>query len=232
MVQFNLLPDVKLEYVRARRVKRIVMAFAVLATSVSLAIFIVLLLLVDVVQKHSLSNLDKDTKLYSAQLTGTTDLNQILTVQNQLNSLPALDSQKPATARLFGYVKQLTPVNAFINRLDIDYTQNTISISGTADTIDTINTFVDTLKFTTYNVQASDGTKTTAKAFSNVVLSSFSRDNSQAAYSINFSFDPIIFDNTNTTTLTVPNIISTRSEVNQPNVLFQAAPSATNKQGQ
>lgn len=224
MVQFNLLPDVKLEYVRARRTKRVVMAFAGLLTAAALTIFILLLLFVDVAQKKNLSNLDKDIKTYSSQLKNTADLNQILTVQNQLNSLPTLDNQKPATARLFGYIKQLTPTNAFINKLDMDYTQDTMTISGTADSIDTINTFVDTLKFTTYNAQASDGTKTTAKAFSNVVLSSFNRDNSQATYAISLNFDPVIFDNTNTTTLTVPNIISTRSEVNQPKALFQAAP--------
>lgn len=224
MLQLNLLPDVKQEYVHAYRTKRIVMAIAVLLSAVSFLVFVILLVIVDVVQKRDLNNLDKDIKLSSSQLKATPDLNQILTVQNQLNSLPALNSKKPATSRLFGYVQQLTPTNAVINKLDIDYSLYTVTLTGTADSADTINTFVDTLKFTSYNAQASDGTKTTAKAFSNVVLSLFNRNNTQATYTIALSFDPLIFDNTNTTTLTVPNIISTRSEVNQPKALFQAAP--------
>lgn len=223
MVQFNLLPDIKQEFIRARRTKRLVMAVAILLSAISLIIFIILLIIVDVAQKTNLSNLDKDIQSSKSQLTGTTNLNQILTVQNQLNSLPALNNQKPAASRLFGYVKQWTPLNAAINRLDIDYTLYTVSITGTADTVDTVNTFVDTLKFTTYNVTASNGAKTTAKAFSNVVLGSFSRSANQTSYTITLSFDPLIFDNTNTVALTVPNIISTRSEVNQP-ALFQAAP--------
>lgn len=221
MVQLNLLPEIKQEFVRARRTKRLVTAFSILLTSISLIIFVVLLLVVDVAQKTNLSNIDKDISTYSSQLRGTANLNQILTVQNQLKSLPALNAQKPATSRLFGYINQLTPVKVNITNLEVDYTAYKITITGNADSADTINTFVDTLKFTTYNAQASDKTKTTAKAFSNVVLSSFSRTTSQVTYSIDLNYDPIIFDNTNTTSLTVPNIISTRSEVDQPKALFQ-----------
>lgn len=221
MIQLNLLPDIKQEFIRARRTKRLVMASSIVLTSISLIIFIVLLLVVDVVQKKDLSNIDKDISTYSSQLRGTTNLNQILTVQNQLKSLPALNAQKPATLRLFGYINQLTPIKVDITNLDIDYTLFKITINGSADSSDTINTFADTLKFTTYNAQASDGTKTTAKAFNNVVLSSFNRSTTQVTYSISLNFDPLIFDNTNTASLTVPNIISTRSEVNQPKALFQ-----------
>lgn len=221
MIQLNLLPDIKQEFVRARRTKRLVIASSIALTSISLIIFIVLLLIVDVVQKQDLSNIGKDISTYSSQLRGTTNLNQILTVQNQLKSLPALNAQKPATLRLFGYINQLTPIKVDITNLDIDYTLYKITINGNADSADTINTFVDTLKFTTYTAQASDGTKTTAKAFANVVLSSFNRSTMQVTYSINLNFDPLIFDNTNTASLTVPNIISTRSEVNQPKALFQ-----------
>lgn len=221
MIQLNLLPDIKQEFVKARRTKRLVMVSSIVLTSVSLIIFVVLLLIVDVVQKQDLSNIDKDITTYSAQIRGTTNLNQILTVQNQLKSLPALNAQKPATSRLFGYINQITPVKVDITNLNIDYTLYTATINGSADSADTINTFVDTLKFTTYNAQASDGTKTTAKAFNNVVLSSFNRSTAQVTYSISLNFDPLIFDNTNTVSLTVPNIISTRSEVDQPKALFQ-----------
>jgi hypothetical protein len=229
MVQFNLLPDVKLEYVRARRTQRVVMAFSVLLSAIALVIFVALLLLVNVAQKKNLSDLDKDIKTSSKKLTDTPELNQILTVQNQLNSLPGLDAQKPATGRLFGYVKQLTPTNAFINKLDVDYTQNTAIFTGTADAIDTVNTFVDTLKFTNYTAQDTSGNKKTAKAFSDVVLSAFNRDSHQATYTITLTFDPLIFDTTNTVKLTVPDTISTRSVIDQPKALFQAAPSGSNQ---
>lgn len=221
MVQLNLLPDIKQEFVKARRMKRLVMSISVLLAAISLIIFVTLILIVNVAQKTDIKNIDKDIKKFTAQLKGTSNLDQILTVQNQLNSLPALNASKPATSRLFGYVKQLTPNNVNITSLDIDYNLYTVTLNGTADSADTINTFVDTLKFTTYNAITNNTSKSSAKAFSSVVLTSFSRNKTQATYSISFAFDPLIFDNTNTTTLTVPNIISTRSEVNQPKALFQ-----------
>lgn len=221
MVQLNLLPDIKQEFVKARRMKRLVMAISVLLATISLIIFIVLVLIVNVVQKTDISNIDKDIKKFTSQLKSTDNLNQILTVQNQLNSLPALNAQKPATSRLFGYIKQVTPNNVNITSLDIDYALYTVTLTGIADSADTINTFVDTLKFTTYNIVASDSTKSSAKAFSNVVLTSFDRTKTQATYTVTFAFNSIIFDNTNDTTLIVPNIISTRSEVDKPKALFQ-----------
>lgn len=221
MVQLNLLPDIKQAFVKAQRIKRLVMAISIILTAFSLIVFIILLLIVEVVQKTNLSNIDKDIATYSSSLKGTANLNQILTVQNQLNSLPALNAKKPVTSRLFSYINQLTPAKVSITSLNIDYTLYKITFTGTADTADTINTFVDTLKFTTYSAIASDGTKSSAKAFSNVVLTSFNRNSTQAVYTLDFTYDPLIFDNTNTTTLTVPKIISTRSEVDQPKALFQ-----------
>ncbi len=221
MIQLNLLPDIKQEFIKVRRIKRLVMSFSVLLAAISFVIFVVLILIVMVAQKNDIRNIDKDIVKQSAELKGTPNLDQILTVQNQLNSLPALNSQKPATSRLFGYVKQVTPNNVNITSLDIDYTLHTVTFTGTADSADTINVFVDTLKFTTYDIVASDSSKSSGKAFSSVVLTSFDRTKTQATYTITFAFDPLIFDNTNTTTLVVPNIISTRSEVDKPKALFQ-----------
>lgn len=217
MVQFNLLPDVKLEYVRARRTQRVVMAISVLASTVALVIFIMLLLFVDVAQKKNLHDLDTDISSSSKTLKNTPNLNRILTVQNQLNSLPNLDAQKPSAGRLFNYVTQVTPAKAFITNLQADYTQSTLTITGTTDALSTVNTYVDTLKFTRYELK---GDTSQTPAFSNVVLSSFSRDSTQATYTITLTFDPAIFNITNDVTLTVPNIISTRSEISQP--LFKA----------
>jgi hypothetical protein len=139
-------------------------------------------------------------------------------VQNQLQVLTSLHNQKPAASRLFGYLKQLTPSDASISQFNIDYTQHTVSITGNAKTLDVVNAFADTLKFTTY--KRPDGSS--ANAFSAVVLSQFSRNGSGASYTITASFDPAIFDSANNGGLTVPSIISTRSVVEQPTDLFQS----------
>jgi hypothetical protein len=94
-----------------------------------------------------------------------------------------------------------------------------MSITGTAKSLDVVNTFVDTIKFTEYGTA---GFSTKTAAFSNVVLTQFDKNGTNATYSITLSFDPTIFNNANAVKLTVPNIISTRSVVEQPTDLFQS----------
>jgi len=220
MIQFNLLPAIKMEYIKARRQQHLVMLACVISMLAALTIFILLFVVVHVLQKKNLSDLSRDIQQSSSQLQSTPDLSKILTVQNQLNALPALHNQKPVSSRLFKYMSQLTPTAATISKLDVDFTQNTIQIDGSADTLNTVNKFTDTLKFTNYT---STGNSKAKPAFSNVVLSTFGRDSKGATYTITLKFDPVIFQNTSDVGLTVPNIISTRSEVEQPTVLFQKA---------
>ena len=218
MIQLNLLPDVKLQYLKVRRTQRLVISISMLLIATSLVIFVLLIGTVDVFQKKNLSDLNRDINTYKHQLQTTPNLNKILTVQNQLQVLTSLHDQKPAASRLFGFLQQMTPSDASISQINIDYTQNTISVTGNANSLDVVNAFTDTLKFTTY--KKTDGTS--ANAFSAVVLSQFSRSSSGATYTITASFDPTIFNSANNTSLTVPNIISTRSIVEQPTDLFQS----------
>ncbi len=218
MIQFNLLPSVKLEYVKAKRNKRVMMLTCLLAGGVSLSILILLFIAVQGAQKKYSSDLSKDIKTESAKLEAIPDLTKILTIQNQLGSLPELHDQKPVAAQLFTYMKQVTPAKVSIATLDIDFDAQTLSITGSADTINSVNTFVDTLKFTTFTTEGGESTN----AFSEVVLSSFGRDDKGASYQISMKFDPAIFDSTKQVTLTVPKgKVTTRSETEKPDALFQ-----------
>lgn len=267
MIQFNLLPDVKLEYIKAQRTKHFVVAISVLASAASLGLFIILVLTVNVWQSKTIKDLSGDIKTTSSELKSTKDLNKILTVQSQLGSLSTLHSQKPASQRLFGYLSQVTPAKATISDITADFTLNTLSITGKAPSLDVVNTFTDALKFTSYGQgavkgvwtdgtsyktneavshgrdiyvattdnEASDNTepgvgsdwqsnwKVAPNAFSGVVLSSFGRTEDGASYTITLSFDPAIFSNENAVSLLVPNIVTTRSIVEQPSVLFDGS---------
>lgn len=218
MIQFNLLPDVKIEYIKARRQKRLVVLSSSLAAVGTLTVLIFLILFVDAVQKKNLHDLNADIKTQSAQLEKTANLTKILTVQNQLTSLTSLHDQKPAVTRLFGFLSQLTPNAVSIGSLRIDYSQKTLSVSGSASSLDTIKNYVDTLKATMYTV---NGTSAQAKtAFSSVVLSNFSRTATTATYTITTAFDPLLFDQKHDVTLSVPSITDTHSDSTQPATLF------------
>ncbi len=218
MIQFNLLPDVKLEFIKAQRLKRSVILISTLVGGVSLVILVLLYLGVSVFQKNHLDDLSASIVSDSKQLRDITDLNKILTVQNQLGTLTDLHQQKHITSRLPGFLEKVTPANVTIDTLTVDFSTQAITITGAADKIETINKYADTLKFAQYSV----GTDTTKNsAFSAVVLSNFGRDDKGASYSITFKYNPDLFDGTKDIVLTVPDIITTRSETEKPSGLFQ-----------
>lgn len=219
MIQFNLLPDIKLEYIKTRRVKRVVMTSASLVTGGSLLVLFLLFAAVNGIQKRHMDALTRDIAKGSQTLRDIPDLNKVLTIQSQLGSLPGLHDAKPVATRLFGYIAQTTPSNLKMNSLDLDFTALTMKVTGEADTLNTVNQFVDTLKFTTYKTEA-EGSEA-VPAFSAVVLSSFGRGEKNATYEVTFNFDPIIFNNDNAVALTVPKIITTRSQTEKPGDLFQ-----------
>jgi Tfp pilus assembly protein PilN len=220
MIQFNLLPDIKQQYLKAQRQKHMVVFVSTMASAISIGIFVILFLVVQVWQRQSINDLNGDIKTYSKQLESTDDLDKILTVQNQLKSLTGLHDQKAVSSRTFGYLTQLTPQKATITKLELDFKANTISISGSADGLSTVNAYVDTLKFTKYT--ADDDTKQTGNAFNSVVLSAFGRTATDTTYTITAKFDQAIFSQQQEVTLTVPKITSTRSVTEQPSDLFRA----------
>lgn len=220
MIQFNLLPSIKLDYVKAKRTKRLTMLGAVLVSGVSLLILVLLFANVQLQAKHS-RDLSQDIKSQSKKLKDTQDISSILTVQNQLNSLSDLHANKPEAARIFDYLKQVTPAGVTISNVEVDFELSTITVKGNAASITAVNTYADTLKFTTF--KAGDDTNT-ANAFSEVVLGSIGTggENGAVDYNLGFKFDAKIFSNISPVTLVVPNKVTNASQVDGPGSVFES----------
>jgi hypothetical protein len=215
MIQFNLLPDIKQQFVKVNRTKRMVIAISILVSIVVLILFI-LLLTWDGLQKKNLNDINNDITTNKAQLLGTQNLSKILTIQNQLNSLPALYKQSPVVSRLFGYLTQVTPTSATISQLDANFTVNTLSITGAAPDLGTVDVFADTLKFSTFSIAGQPNQ--TPLAFTDVVLTTFSVTNTGVTYTLTFNFNPDLFSANDKVTLTVPPEVTTRSVTQQPDL--------------
>ncbi|MEI6751106.1 MAG: hypothetical protein WCK69_00955 [Candidatus Saccharibacteria bacterium] len=233
MIQFNLLPDVKLEYIKTKRTKHLVLVAAMAVSGASLTILVILFMAVSVYQKDRISDLSKDIKTNIADLKKIPNLEKILTVQNQLGALGGLHAKKPQVSRLYNYINQVTPINVTISSATIKLDNKTLTISGNSADLSTVNKFVDTLKFVNYTTADSPATK--KNPFSSVVLSSFSLiptapTDKKASYSITMIFDPAIFDNTKEVLLDVPKQITTRSETEKP-TLFQVDPTLNTSPG-
>ncbi len=232
-VQFNLLPDAKLAAVKSGRSRNLLVTIALLIAAISAAIFLVLLGITSVVQKKQLSDADKAIATQTAKLQSMNGLDKMITVQNQLTTLVDLHKNKHISSRIFSYLPQVTPTQVSLGRLAMDFKANTMQIDGTADSQKSVNTFIDTLKFTTYIVNSGDSPKS---AFPSVVESSFSIGTKNVSYSINVIFDPTLFSNNvldsrghaKAPSLQVPKLTTTRSITDDPaNLLFNGQNSGT-----
>jgi len=230
MIQFNLLPDVKKEYIRAKRTKRVIATLCFVATAGSLGITILLFSIVQFAQKKNINDLTNDIDREIAAIQAIEDIDKILTIQNQIDSLDSLHSEKPEFSRMFTYLNQLTPVGVTVGELDVDLINSTISVTGGSSSFSDINKFADTLKFARYTeLDATPGEASTfqqtaeydindPRAFTNV-LAQLSRNDDSATYILTMEYDPILFNNTKNIQLSVPeNTITTRSIINRPNL--------------
>lgn len=224
MIQVNLLPNVKLEYLKARQLKRTVVSVSFLVSAIAIGILVLFFVIVNVVQVVYLNSLEDSIEKRTAQLKKMPDIAKILTIQNQLNALPGLHEDKPVASRMFTYIKQLAPQEASIESLTVNFDEQTMSIQGQANDLASVNKFADTLKFTSYSVAQ---TKTNSRAFSEVVLAQFGvaqqvegSGGKTASYNITLKYAPEIFKADITTKLTIPDRVTTRSETEKPVSIF------------
>lgn len=217
MIQFNLLPDVKLDYVKTRRTKRTVTSIALITSAATLGILILLFMVVNLAQRNHLTNLSEDIAKYSKELEDTPGLDKVLTVQNQLNRLTELHDKKPVATRLAKYLAQITPTEVTIAEIEVDFSASTITIKGGAASLKDINKFADTLKFTDFKTKS----ERKGKAFSDVVLKSFGTNEDGQSYELGLKFDKSIFSSEEEIELIVPATTTTRSVVENPGPLFK-----------
>lgn len=197
MLQFNLLPDVKKEYVKSKRTKRLIMSASFLVSAVSLGIVALLFSVVQIAQKQHISDLTEDIVASEKRIQGVEDIDKMLTVQNQLSLLPGLHESKPETSRLFDYVKFLSPEKVKVALLNFDAVSGSILMQGSADSIATVNKFVDNIKAARYTVEVAEGETPGELAIPfSQVATELSSDNSLASFKIQMNYDPTIFKNT------------------------------------
>jgi len=189
MVQFNLLPDVKLQYIKSQRTKHLVTFISMIAGFIAIGLLLFSMFVVYLVQHNLINSLNSDISKYSKQLNTIPSIDKMLTVQKQLNTLTSLHENKPVMSRVFPYLQQLTPQSVSLNRLQIDTAASTTALGGTADSLDSVKVYANALKAATYTVNGG----TPQKAFSEVVLTSFSRDIDGASFTITAKYDPALF---------------------------------------
>ncbi|HEX9594703.1 MAG TPA: hypothetical protein VF996_01050 [Candidatus Saccharimonadales bacterium] len=217
MIALNLLPDIKKEYLRTQKFKRMFTVGSLIAMAVFVTVTVLLGIFVFAVQRLQLSNTQSDIDGALSQLQSIEDLDKIVTVQKQLEVLPELHKNKPAVYRLFDYLKAVIPNDVSLSKVEFAFLLDGSeggTLTGSAPDPKSVNILVDTLK----NAQLTyDGAETSIKPFQTVILDKTNVDDGGVSYSVIIKFDPTLFDNSlEKAKLTVPKITTSSSVTERP----------------
>ncbi|MCA9348269.1 PilN domain-containing protein, partial [Candidatus Saccharibacteria bacterium] len=162
---------------------------------------------------------NKDVESIKSELEGNEELTRMLSVQGQIAALPALYNQRPEVTRLSEYIAKTTPPSINLSKYSLDFEAGTIEITGTGESVSAVNKYVDVLRFAKFRYKVSDGEDYSPldNAFTDVVLTSFSKDTSsetagKSNFTASFKFNAMIFDALQIVDLQVPQATTTHNQ--------------------
>lgn len=229
MIQLNLLPDLKKEFIQSQKAKALVITISIFVTLGAIGLSALLFIYVTFLQQFQIGLATDDIAKKGQELKSITDVEKYVTVQNQLASLPDLHSQKGLYSRLFDFLSVLNPSapnNVTLSDLRVLTEDKTILVTGTTASFQTLNIFVDTLKNADITYKSGgQGDPVTAKMFDQVLVQTAdivrTNSQSQVGFTIKTTYNDGVFDARNTDmNVKVPNITTTPSVTQSPNPLF------------
>lgn len=148
MIEINLIPDVKMELIKAQKMRSLVISVAIFISIVAVAIVVLMALYVFAGQglRNGLANDSIDKK--GKELFAVQDLSEILTVQNQLKNISALSNDRQINSRVFRMLEAIVPTGenaAKISQLSIDKETSTITLIGHTASFDSMEIFKKTV---------------------------------------------------------------------------------------
>lgn len=154
MIEINLIPDVKLELLKARRQRKMVISASIIASIGAAAAVVLLMTYAFGVQTALDALADSDIKKESTALKNVKDLSKTLTIQSQLDQIATSQSEKNVTSRLFDIISVTVPEgkNAVtIKRLAFDSSEKVIEIEAEASNgYEALEVFKKTIAQTNY----------------------------------------------------------------------------------
>lgn len=198
MIQINLLPDVKREYLHAQQMKHLFVVLSILVSIIAATLLVLMFLYVQVLQPHHRKNIQADIDTSVKAFKGKKDAVKIVTVQGALEQLPSLKDQQLVTSRFFVYLKSFTPFDVSYSQVAFDTTAKTFALTGQTVSYQEANVLANNLKSAQFSYKK-DGTTQTTHPFSSIVFGSLSQGKDDqtgkpVSFVLNFQFDPILFD--------------------------------------
>jgi hypothetical protein len=196
MIQVNLIPNVKQEFIKAQRMRNLVISISIVVSIASVAVVVVMGMYVFGVQGFRNSQADKAIMKGVNDLKAVPDLDKALTVRNQLQNIDAIYDKTPLSARMFDVLATVTPSDenkVSLTKFDLNVVDKTIAIEGkTYNGYKALDAFKKTIlatkfSFTDRNSKQNDEVPLTDEIIDGSM--SFGEDESgQKVLSFSFSF--------------------------------------------
>lgn len=134
MIEINLVPDVKQEFLRAQRTKNSIISIAIL---VGIGAIGVIVLLFSIVGGQMVKSALDDRTIASENdtLQDVEDLNNTVTIQNQLAQLAGMHDEKKINSRVFDVLSAINPPapnDVRVSNLQLDPELKVLTIEGSA----------------------------------------------------------------------------------------------------
>ncbi len=134
MIEINLIPDVKQELLHAQKVRNAAIMISIMAGAAAVGIVVLLGLGLGALKiRETIARNDIKTEVKKLQ--NTEDINEVLTIQNQLSKIGQLHENKSLQSRLFVLLPLINPPepnNVKISNLTLNPDQTTIRMEGSA----------------------------------------------------------------------------------------------------
>ena len=135
MIEINLIPDVKLELLKARRQQRNIISMSIFVSIVAGGVVALLIFYVFVVQNVALGLSQRSIDSEFKKLSSVEDLSKILTIQDQLGQVSSLHADNTVSSRLFNMLETVIPSGDNVvtySTLKLDTQANTVTIEAEA----------------------------------------------------------------------------------------------------
>jgi Tfp pilus assembly protein PilN len=203
MIEINLVPDVKQELLRAQKVRNAVISLSVVVSIVVVGIVVLLAVWIFLVQGVRGFTLDKTIEDRSKKLANVEDIENTLTIQNQLAKLQTMHDDKNIQSRVFDLLQVVNPPapnDVRVTSLEVDASEKTVTIQAQANGgFAALEVFKKTLAATTIKY-TEDGEEQTAPLTDSISNSerSFGEDTNGAKvlrFTLSFTYPEQLFSN-------------------------------------
>jgi hypothetical protein len=134
MIEINLIPDVKQEFIHAQKMRNFAITASMLTGAAAVAVVVILGLLLGAQSLHeTLARKEIDTQLKKLQ--SVENIDNVLTIQNQLSKISSINDTKTVDSRLFDILAAINPAapnDIKISNVQLNPIDKTLTIEGSA----------------------------------------------------------------------------------------------------